>query len=160
MSEQTDYSAPDQVCALNFKESVATAAPISAVVVAIMPNYAGMFGEAKDAKKRAKNRNRQQRCRARPRETSIAQLASALRKAMAKPRRDKQLEQLRDRVGELASFCFMSRILVARHGPMSDADLARHLTLHLDGSFTRKKAWQLRQIVASLEADGGPWHNI
>lgn len=158
MSEQSDYSAPDQVCALNFQNSIATAAPTSEVVASV-PDYAGMFGEAKAAKKRAKNRNRQQRHRARPRETSIAKLASTLRKATAKPR-SKQLEQLGDRVEELASFCFLSRILIARHGPMSDADLARHLTLHLDGSFTRKKAWQLRQIVASLEADGGPWHNI
>lgn len=159
MSERSDYSAPDQVCALNFKESVATAAPVSEVVGRVVPDYAGMFGQARAAKKRAKNRNRQQRCRARPRETSIAKLASALRKATTRPR-SKQLEQLRDRVEELASFCFLSRIVVARHGPMSDADLARHLTLHLDGSFTRKKAWQLRQIVASLQADGGPWHNI
>jgi hypothetical protein len=91
-----------------------------------------------------------------PKETSVAKLANALRKAIAEPRGNKQLEQLRDRVGELAQFRYLSRMITAQHGAMSDADLARSLG---DG-FTRKKAWQLRQIVADLEADGGPWHNI
>lgn len=114
-----------------------------------------MFDAAKAAKKRAKDRTRQQRHRAQPREASIAKLASTLRKAIAKPRRDKQLEQLRGRELELAGFRFLSRIIIAKFGPMSDAKLAEQL----DG-MTRKKVWQLRQIVADLEADGGPWHNI
>ncbi|OAF13919.1 hypothetical protein AXW67_18225 [Bradyrhizobium neotropicale] len=107
-------------------------------------------------KKRRRARNRQRMHRARPRETSIAKLASTLRKATAKPRGDKQLEQLRGRESELAGFRYLSRILIGHYGAMSDADLARHLG---DG-FTRKKAWQFRQIAASLEADGGPWHNL
>lgn len=147
MSEQTDYSASDQVCARNLQNSIATTAPIR-------PDYAGMFAKAKAAKKRAKNRTRQQRHRAQPRETSIAKLASALRKAIDKPRGNKQLEQLRDRVGELAGFRYLSGIIIARHGRMSDADLARHMDM------TRKKVWQLRQIVADLESEGGPWHQI
>ncbi|WP_441280164.1 hypothetical protein [Bradyrhizobium sp. 63_E2_N1_3] len=141
MSERLDYSTSTQLLALNFKETLA--------------NYRAMFDAAKAAKKRAKDRTRQQRHRAQPREASIAKLASTLRKAIAKPRRDKQLEQLRGRELELAGFRFLSRIIIAKFGPMSDAKLAEQL----DG-MTRKKVWQLRQIVADLEADGGPWHNI
>ncbi|WP_130213965.1 hypothetical protein [Bradyrhizobium genosp. SA-3] len=147
MSERSDYSTSPQVLAANFKKSVA--APTR-------PNYAELIREHAAEKKRRRARNRQRRHRARPRETSIAKLATSLRKAIAKPRGNKQLEQLRNRVGELASFRFLARIIIARHGRMPDADLARHLG---DG-FTRKKAWQLRQIVADLEAEGGPWHNI
>lgn len=155
----SDYSTSTQDLALNFKESLgATTAPISEVVTSIIPDYRAMFEQAAAEKKRRRARNRQQRHRARPRETSVAKLASILRKATAKPRDHKQLEQLRGREFELASFRFLSRIIIARHGPMSDAALARHLD-HGDG-FTRKKAWQLRQIVADLEAEGGPWHNV
>ncbi|MGY4351544.1 hypothetical protein ACVWXM_008037 [Bradyrhizobium sp. GM7.3] len=49
----------------------------------VKPNYRAMFDAAKAKKKLAKGSNRQQRYRARPRETSIAKLASLLRKAIA-----------------------------------------------------------------------------
>ncbi|RQH14939.1 hypothetical protein [Bradyrhizobium sp. RP6] len=157
MSERSNYSTSPQVLAVDFKESLnATNAPIHEVVRTFIPDYAAMIREHDAEKKKRRARNRQRRHRARPRETSIAKLASTLRKATDKPRGNKQLEQFRHRVGELASFRFLSRIIIARHGPMSDANLARHLG---DG-FTRKKAWQLRQIVADLEAEGGPWHSI
>ncbi|MGY4351543.1 hypothetical protein ACVWXM_008036 [Bradyrhizobium sp. GM7.3] len=78
---------------------------------------------------------------------------------LPKSRGNKQLEQLGERVAELAGFRFLSRIVIARHGPMSDADLARHMS-QLDEPMKRKKVWQLRQIVADLEAEGGPWHDI
>lgn len=120
------------------------------------PDYRAMFDAAKVKKKQAKGRNRQQRHRAQPREASIAKLESLLRKAIAKPRGNKQLEQLGERVEELANFRFLSRIIIAQHGPMSDAALAHHLGY----GAKRKKVWQLRQIVADLEAEGGPWHDI
>lgn len=147
MSEQFDYSTCPQVCALDFKESLAAPS---------LRNRAKMIRDYAAEKKKRRARNRQRVHRARPRETSPAKLASALKKAIAKARGNKQLEQLPDRVQELAQFRYLSRIITAQHGPMSDADLARHLG---DG-FTRKKAWQLRKIVAALEAEGGPWRNI
>jgi hypothetical protein len=157
----TDYSAcaEDRAhnLALNFKKSLDDEAPGQ---TAPLPNYAEMIRGAAAEKKKRRERNRQRIHRARPKETSITKLASTLRKAIAKPRGNKQLEQLRGRESELASFRYFSRILLARHGPMSDAVLARLLTLNLDDGFTRKKTWQLGQIVAALEAEGGPWHNI
>ncbi|MET4216075.1 hypothetical protein ABIB00_001262 [Bradyrhizobium sp. LB14.3] len=186
MSEQFDYSTCDQDRAQNIddREEKRTALPteweaaladlddepapastepeveeqLDVEPARVKPNYRAMFDAAEAKKKLAKGRNRQQRHRARPRETSIAKLASSLRKAIAKSRGNKQLEQLGERVAELAGFRFLSRIIIAQHGPMSDAALARHLD-HGDG-FTRKKVWQLRQIVADLEANGGPWHDI
>lgn len=147
---QARDQAPDQQ-AIKASDQIEQAEP--------MPNYRAMFHDAKVKKKLAKDRNRQQRHRARPQETSIVKLASSLRKAIAKSRGNKQLEQLGERVTKLASFRFFSRIIIAQHGPMSDADLARHMS-QLDEPMKRKKVWQLRQIVADLEAEGGPWHDI
>ncbi|UWU89767.1 hypothetical protein [Bradyrhizobium sp. CB1015] len=141
---------------ISYSESEARDAEKNADEQPKPPNYREMFECHRAEKKRAKNRSRQARHRARPKETSVAKLAAALRKATAKPRgpHTKLLEQLRDRVKELAGFRYLSRMLIAQHGAMSDADLGRHLCI------TRKKAWQTRQIVADLESEGGPWHNI
>jgi hypothetical protein len=117
-------------------------------------HYRDMFERAKAEKKRRRTRNRVRLHRARPKETSWRKLATMLRKAMANPRGDKQLEQLRGREIELAGFRYLSRLAIAKYGPMPDAKLAVLIDM------PRKRVWQLRQIVERLEAEDGPWHNL
>lgn len=121
-----------------------------------VPNYAEMARNWKEERTRKHARRRQSFHRAKPRRPTANALAAALRKRTAKPRGDKRMEQLAGREGELARFSWLSGILIGRYGVMSDAKLADQLG---DG-YTRKQVWQSKQIVAKLQAEGGPWRDL
>ncbi|AUC93701.1 hypothetical protein CWS35_04825 [Bradyrhizobium sp. SK17] len=125
------------------------------------PNWAEMIREHKAEKKRRRTRNRVREHRAKPRRPTFRKLHRALKMATASAAGNRFMEKLVGREGDIALFHSVSMTLIDRIGAMSDAKLADALVCA--GGFesiTRNQVWKLRQIVAKLEADKGPWHRL